>query len=130
MAGSSVLSLQVKGLSQLEKGLRNVGNDIIARIEPALRAEAEIELTEAKRRTPVKTGALRASGHVVSVQRGRDSEAKIMYGGPAAGYAIQVHENLEVFHRNGQARFLASVIEESAPFMTERIAARLRMRGR
>lgn len=97
----------------------------------ALYQEAQIEMTEAKRRTPVDTGRLRASGRVaLPVREGRRISVTLSFGGAAAPYAIYVHENLEANHASppfggGQAKFLESTINESAPYMLARIARRV-----
>lgn len=96
----------------------------------ALFIEANIEATEVRRRIPVDTGALRASTEVSKpkVEAGvaiADIEVIISVGGPGVTYAIPVHENLDAFHKVGQAKYLESVIMESAPFMTRRLAKRL-----
>jgi hypothetical protein len=97
----------------------------------ALRAEAEIEMTEAKLRTPVKTGALRGSGTVVGPVEDDGAQVVVLaFGTPvsvSAAYAVEVHENLEAFHRVGQAKFLESVILESAPYLAQRVAERIQL---
>jgi len=94
--------------------------------EMALFQEAQIEMTESKKRVPVDTGTLRASGHVLKPETkwGRTS-VDLVYGGAAEKYAVIVHEDLEANHKVGQAKFLESVLMESAPTMGERIAKRV-----
>lgn len=124
-----MLELHVKGLTELGSRLGELAGDIADQAGAALRAEAEIEMTEAKRRTPVLTGALRASGHVTGPRwYGRDVSVQMLFGGPAIDYAVKVHEDLEAFHRVGQAKFLESVLNESAPYLAERVARRIRLR--
>jgi len=94
----------------------------------ALYIETEIESKEVKRRTPVDKGALRASVHVVGPTReGRTIYTFIVAGGPAAPYALFVHEDLAAFHKVGQAKYIESVIMESRPFMGRRVAARIEL---
>jgi hypothetical protein len=95
-------------------------------VAQALQAEAEIEKTESMRRTPVDTGNLRAT-HIVTKPEihGDRVTVRIAVGGPSAPYALRVHEDLQAFHRVGQAKFLESTLKESAPFMATRIARRL-----
>jgi len=95
----------------------------------ALYEEAQIEMTEAKRRTPVKTGALRSTGHVddPTVSFGGDISVTLGFGGPAAPYAVKVHEDMDAFHRVGQSKYLESVIMESRPYMAARIARRIQL---
>lgn len=121
------------GTSVFEQALAQLEPEFWAEAGVALREEAEIEMTEAKQRTPVGTGALRASGHVTGPTPTADgTEVKLAFGGPAAPYAVHVHENLDAFHPNGSAKFLESVLNESAPYMASRVAARLaaRMAGK
>lgn len=96
------------------------------RVAAALYQEAQIELTESKRRVPVDTGTLRASGQVSRPERrGSKVTVTISFGGAADRYALIVHEDLEAFHKVGQAKYLESVLNESAPYMAERLARRL-----
>lgn len=92
----------------------------------ALRQEAEIEATECKKRCPVDTGALRASIQATGPFRdGRSISCNIEAGGPAAGYALIVHEDLEAVHRVGEAKFIERPLQESAQYMADRIAKRI-----
>jgi hypothetical protein len=94
----------------------------------ALYVETEIEVKEVKRRTPVDKGPLRASVHQEGPTRNwRTIGTSIVAGGPAAPYAIYVHENLEAFHPVGQAKFIESVILESRPHMGARVAKRIEL---
>ena len=81
------------------------------------------ELTEMERRTPVKYGPLRDSGEVTVEWKGRVLTVTWSFGGASASYAIYVHEDMEAFHQNGQAKFCESVTNESAPHMLPRILA-------
>lgn len=93
----------------------------------ALYQEAQVEMTESKKRVPVDTGTLRSSGHVVKPATvGNRTTVDLVYGGAAEEYAIIVHEDLDAFHKVGQAKYLESVLMESAPHMTKRIAARVK----
>jgi len=97
----------------------------------ALYAETLIEQKESMRRTPVLTGAARAS-HETSLPDLSDSEGitcRISVGGPGLEYVVPLHFDLDAYHANGQALFLESTIEESRPYFAERVAARLGYRG-
>ena len=125
--------------SGLDKGqvtarLRRVIERAPATVAGAMYVEAEIEMTESKKLVPVQYGHLRASGHVRQPEvSGRTVTVVLGYGGPAGtgsntedvGYAIPVHEDLEAHHTVGQARYLSSVLDESVPFLVQRIARRL-----
>lgn len=97
-------------------------------IARALKIEVEVEAKEVKRRTPVDKGTLRGTVHVVGpIFEGNKIRYLIVAGGPAAPYAVWVHENLEAFHKVGQAKYLESVIFESRPFMAARVARRIEL---
>lgn len=101
--------------------------------------ETEVESTEVKKRTPVwnsdrplpfghAAGTLRSTVHVVGPMRsGTRIYTMIVAGGTTAPYAIYVHEDLEAFHKVGQAKFLESVILESRPHMGARVARRIQI---
>lgn len=125
-----MLTLTWSGRAAFRARLEAFAHRYPDRVAAALEAEAQVEATEAKRRTPVETGNLRASLHAQSaVREGRSIYVRIVCGGVAAPYAIYVHEDLEAHHVVGQAKFLESTLMESAPYMLARVAARLRSGG-
>lgn len=78
-----------------------------------LLAEAEAIMTDAKLRTPVDTGTLRASGTVKSdLRMVANPKAELSFGGAAAGYALIVHERMDVYHPVGEAKFLENAMHE------------------
>lgn len=125
------MPVEITGLTELERALAQIGAQAVDLAANALEAEAEIEMTEAKRRTPVDTGALRASGHVGRAKRDAgEITVRLSFGGPSAPYAVYVHENLEAYHPTGQAKFLEGTLAESAPHLASRVAARMRRMSR
>jgi len=121
------IGIQMKGTKEMAAALAALVSAFPVSVADALEAEAEIEMTEAKRRTPVKTGALKSSGHVQPAQVGAGGiSVKLGFGGPAAPYALTVHEDLEAFHAVGEAKFLEGPLREAAPYMAERIANRVK----
>lgn len=118
---------QVRGLTEMKNRILQMEKSLPRRLEAALKAEAEIEMTEAKRRTPVDTGTLRNSGRVSDpTWSGEQLSVHLSFGGAASHYALIVHEDLNAFHAVGQAKFLESTLMESAPFMAKRIAERIK----
>lgn len=117
------------GVTEMRNQLRKLATNFPDRVGAALYQEAQIEMTEAKRRTPVEFGTLRASGFVdFPVRRARNISVTLSFGGAASAYAIYVHENLEALHpRGGQAKFLESVLNESRSHMAARIARRVNL---
>lgn len=118
----------VSGLNGLVANLKRLVDAVPAKAAAALKVEAEVEMTEAKRRTPVETGALRSTG-IVSEPAivGNKVTVQMSFGGPAVDYAVPVHENLEAHHPHGQAKYLESVVMESAPYLARRIAAAIQL---
>lgn len=114
------------GVGSLRARLGQIAKKMPAELGKAMRQETEIEATEARRRTPVDTGALRASIHVEGPTfEGASVSTAIVAGGTTAGYAVYVHEDLDAFHKVGQAKFIESVLLESAPHMADRIGRRI-----
>lgn len=119
---------EVKGAAQLVARMNRLVKAIPNEVGRALYAEGLVEQRESMRRTPVDTGALRASHNTTKpVVDGKDISVTIEVGGSAAPYAWQVHEDLEADHPVGQAKFLESTLNESKPFMAARIAKRLEL---
>jgi hypothetical protein len=116
-------------VAEMKARLRRLQERFPNVVAAALYQETQIEATEVKRRTPVDRGTLRGTVDVVGPNR-EGYGFQIIYtlivcGGPAAPYAIYVHENLEAHHKVGQAKFLESVILESRAYMAERVAKRI-----
>jgi hypothetical protein len=94
---------------------------------PAGRTEGGIEMRESMRRTPVDRGWARDSHRVEVELIGDRIKISIIAGDDrTASYIIPLHENLDTFHRTGQAKFLESTILESRPYMRERLARRIK----
>lgn len=119
---ASIFNGAAAALADLKK-IRLFAPDEFAR---ALYQEGQLELTDIKKITPVDTGALRASERIEGPTReGRRIYLKIVAGGPTVQYAFAVHEDLEAFHKNGQAKYIEQPLQESAPYMSARIAKRI-----
>lgn len=118
----------VFGVDEVLVTLAQVGGRATQAVAGALVAEGEQIMGKAKELCPVDTGALRASGHVSEPTETPAGAVIVLlgFGGPAASYAVYVHERLDVHHPNGQAKFLSTPAEAAAPGMSARIAARVR----
>lgn len=121
------LSFSWTGLERFARSLQAYERDERQRAARALYREGERIMTEAKKRTPVDTGALRASGLVLRPDVvGAVISVTMGFGGAAAPYALVVHENLQARHTVGQAKYLESVINEALPDLDDRLAADMR----
>lgn len=120
--------------SKVTATLRKIADKFPDRVGAAIYQEAQIEVTEMKRRCPVDTtahaphpGNLRASIHAEEpVRKGRRISVTVATG-VQAPYAIYVHEDLDAIHPIGEAKFMESVIKESAPSMLDRIGKRVQL---
>jgi hypothetical protein len=111
MAGGGIeVSVRTDFFEKLQAMVTRVNKGTVAAVD----REAETEMTMSKRLVPVATGALRASGRV----EGPEYEGlhgvkfRLAYGGSALGYALRVHEDLNMHHSNGQAKFLEGPVRE------------------
>lgn len=124
----------VRGAKEMAAKLQQIAAKFPDRVAAALYREAQIELTEMKKRTPVDTtanaphpGNLRNSLHTGEPVRSGRTVSVTVASGAQAPYAIYVHENPDAFHPVGQWKFMESVIDESRPHMAARVAKRLQL---
>lgn len=111
-----------QAVADLKKAARNCKKEFGA----AQMAETEIEAKEARRQTPVDEGTLRGTVHAEGpIWEGDTCVTEVVAGGPAADYAIIVHEDLDAYHAVGNAKYIERPLMESMPFMAKRIAARI-----
>lgn len=121
-----MMKIHITGQKELQAKLERFATQFPKEAGGALLAEAEIEMTESKRRVPVDTGALRSSGFVEGPNfTPRAIECVLGFGGPAAEYAAAVHEDLDAHHPTGEAKFLERPLMEAAPYLLGRLADRL-----
>lgn len=89
-----------------------------------LYAGGNVIMEEAKRRSPVDTGAMRGSGYVtLPEERGSTIVVEVGFGGPAGDYAAEQHENMTYRHPVGQAKYLESAMDDKAGDARDTIAA-------
>jgi hypothetical protein len=86
-------SIKVKNLAELQKAFVLAGSDAPKFAAKALLEEAQEAFILSQAVVPVRYGILRASGVVHGPEiRGTRVFCDITYGGPAAHYAVYVHE--------------------------------------
>lgn len=121
-------TITIVGDGQVRARLQRLAAWFPAEAGAALYQVALLREGVSKDRTPVDTGALRASHEVELPKReGYQVSVRIVVGGPAAPYAIPVHEKLDVHHPVGQAEFLRSAILEGIPTFAPEVAERIRL---
>lgn len=86
-------TIEIEGNKALIANLKRVGLEAPKALAAAMMQEAEQIMTEAKVLVPVDLGNLRATGHVAPpVIEGTTVTVALGFGGPAAPYAVYVHE--------------------------------------
>lgn len=109
-------------VANMVANLGGVQRSVPRALETAIYRFGNVEMTEMKRRTPVEEGTLKSSGQVDQpVWKGNVLTLILGFGGAAESYAFWVHEDLEAFHKVGQAKYIESVLDESAPYFEQRI---------
>lgn len=114
-----------RDIDRLRRRIKDVDKNTRSNLRRALFQEGLDIARVSRERTPVLTGALRASTEVERPVEGTDTiEVRIKVGGPAASYAVYVHYDLLAFHKVGGPLFLESAMNDARRGMTERIVAR------
>lgn len=115
------------GYAEMKANLERIKKGTPGEVARALTDELRVEAREVRARTPVRTGKLRDSVTVPPALY--DLSTRKVTGSIVAGaglpYALYVHEDLDAFHRIGQAKFLESVLMESGPYLIDRVGARI-----
>lgn len=138
------LNIKLIGMKELTNKLKKYPGIADQVTRKHLFQEAEGIMSAAKDLTPVKTSALKNSGHVQLPKAGRRGiEIELGFGGVAGsgnqgstnkedvGYAIRVHEDLNAYHKVGHAKFLELPFNQASEGLKNRLSAALRevMRG-
>lgn len=120
MAGRS--GIRVTGGKAMRDKLTELGKKAVPIFKKAIKHFGDVEMAEMKRRVPVgPTGDLKASGKVDEpIMDGKNIKVGMHFDMP---YALVVHEDLEAFHKIGEAKYMESVLNESKKFFEERVIA-------
>ena len=117
---------QIIGLKDLFKGLDKKQKEHEQGFHIGVRKAGLWLLRESMKLVPVDTGALRASGPLVTRSMGQGFET-VMVVGYGQEYAIYVHENLNARHASGkQAKFLEEPARTGRQTMTDIIRDEMR----
>jgi len=123
------MKLEIRGADQLARTLAQIGAGTAKEAAAALYAEAGLLATESIRRTPLDTGALRGSIKTLRPEVHPDNIlVKIVAGGPAAPYALIVHEKMGSVNWQEPGtgpKYLENPVNEAAANWTERLARRI-----
>ena len=126
MAKSS-FTFDLFGDKELIYALEAGAKDTPHAIAQAIWEEANMIFAKSQILVPVDTGVLRGSGGVSAPQMGTQGYfVDIFYGGPAAPYALFVHEIIGNYHNPPtQAKYLEQPVMEAMPSIQQNIRGRI-----
>ena len=117
----------LEGDVELQAVLRAAQLEAPKAVAIAIYEEANVIFAKSQVLVPVDTGALRGSGGVSAIQgSGQGMYVDIFYGGPAAPYALYVHEIIGNYHKAPtQAKYLEQPFMESLAQIQNNISRRI-----
>lgn len=107
-AAGQFLTVEIEGVEGIQRKLEELGAKGPEQVGQALYSVALDIFADSQMFVPVDTGTLKGSGGIEGPYESMGSqEVLIYYGGPAAEYAVMVHEDLDMYHTPPtQAKFL------------------------
>lgn len=108
------LSIEVLGLAEFVRAIEyRILGPVRVELPGAIYREGERMMTLSKLQVPVDTGTLRSTGSVSEPSMlSQHPEVSLGYGGPAAPYALIVHEDLNAHHTVGKAKYLEDPVRQ------------------
>jgi hypothetical protein len=120
MADAIVASLSLKGWDRLDSAFRSAPNQTMNAVSFALTRSATSILNEALTQVPFRRGTLSSTGTVapVAMLGGGQLAVRIFFGGAAAPYAEEQHDNLNYRHAPGRkALYLSDPVKTHLPML-------------
>ncbi|CAB4156623.1 hypothetical protein UFOVP655_80 [uncultured Caudovirales phage] len=123
----ATFTFEIEGAQELRNMLEVSGKDAGQIVGQVILEEANTIFAKSLILTPVDTGALRGSGGVSAPQHTPTGiGVDIFFGGPAAPYALYVHEIMYYQHNAPtQAKFLEQPFMERLPNIQQNMARRI-----
>lgn len=123
----ATFTFEIEGAQELRNMLEVSGKDAGRVVGQVITEEANTIFGKALILTPVDTGALRGSGGVSApIQTQQGIGVDIFFGGPAAPYALYVHEIIDNYHNAPtQAKYLEQPFMERLPEIQANMARRI-----
>jgi len=127
MASKMGIRFDLNGDEQLVKALKSGKEKSPQAIAQAIWEEANMIFAKSQILVPVDTGVVRGSGGVSAPQMGSQGYfVDIFYGGPAAPYALYVHEIIGNYHNPPtQAKYLEQPLMEAMDGLQSRLKGRI-----
>lgn len=129
------MTCEMTGVEEFKASLKNFGpNALKAAGKPLFQITKEVE-ADSRRNTPVEWGTLEGTHETEFPNYEEEAGAvicRITVGGPtgesptgAMGYAVPVHERMEVHHERGGAKFLWNAVMKRLRTLHVELAQRL-----
>jgi hypothetical protein len=117
------ISIEIKGAKEFTRRIKKMGGDAPHIAGASLYQSAEAVMTRSREEfCPIKTGALKSTGHVQHPQiNGADVTVALGYGGPAAPYAVVVHETNKHYNFDKQWKYLETPLKEALPAIQQKL---------
>ena len=124
---AQTFTFELEGAQELRRMLEVSGKDAGKIVGQVILEEANMIFAKAMILTPIDTGALRGSGGVSApMNMPQGIGVDIFFGGPAAPYAMYVHEILGNYHNPPtQAKYLEQPFMERLPEIQQNMARRI-----
>ena len=124
---ANTFTFTLEGDVALQAVLRAAQQNAPKAVAQAIYEEAQVIFAKSQILVPVDTSALRGSGDVSAIQgSGQGVYVDIFYGGPAAPYALYVHEIIGNYHKAPtQAKYLEQPFMESLAKIQNNISRRI-----
>ena len=124
---AQTFTFELDGARELRNMLEVSGKDAGKIVGQVILEEANMIFAKAMILTPIDTGALRGSGGVSApMNMPQGIGVDIFFGGPAAPYAMYVHEILGNYHNPPtQAKYLEQPFMERLPEIQQNMARRI-----
>jgi hypothetical protein len=124
----ATFTFTLQGADELKRMLATSGENAPKATGQAIWEEANKIFAKSQVLVPVDTGVLRGSGGVSAPgYEGKNLYVDIFYGGPAAPYALLVHEIQGNYHNPPtQAKYLEQPFMEALPSIQQNMAARIK----
>lgn len=124
---AQTFTFELEGAQELRNMLEVSGRDAGKIVGQVITEEANMIFAKAMILTPIDTGALRGSGGVSApMNMPSGIGVDIFFGGPAAPYALYVHEIMYYKHNAPtQAKYLEQPFMERLPDIQKNMAQRI-----
>jgi hypothetical protein len=124
---AQTFTFELEGAQELRNMLEVSGRDAGKVVGQVITEEANMIFAKAMILTPIDTGALRGSGGVSApMNMPSGIGVDIFFGGPAAPYALYVHEIMYYQHNAPtQAKYLEQPFMERLPDIQQNMARRI-----